>query len=59
VPAGSFDGQIPNHIIQKRLKTLLALGQSEYEIFSQKNDEKELQLLVEKTTPANGTTKFS
>jgi MiaB/RimO family radical SAM methylthiotransferase len=49
VPAGSFGDQVPNHIAQKRVKKLLRVGEEVFEQFANKNIEKELSVLVEKT----------
>lgn len=50
VPAGKFANQVPNHIAQKRTKTLLAHGEEQKKIFAQGEIEKTLRVLVEKTT---------
>ena len=51
VPAGKFPNQVPNHIIQKRLKDLLKTGEDEYNDFVRKNHNHTLRVLVEKIGP--------
>ncbi len=53
VPAGSFDNQIPNHISQKRLKTLLHAWEIAFQNFAKSNEGKNLRVLVEKTNGEN------
>ena len=48
VPAGKFPDQVPNHIIQKRLKTLLETGKKAQKEFAEKHIGKEVRVLVEK-----------
>lgn len=48
VPAGRFPDQVPNHIIQRRLKTLLETGKTSQQVFTERHIGKELRVLVEK-----------
>jgi tRNA A37 methylthiotransferase MiaB len=48
VPAGKFPDQVPNHIIQRRLKTLLEAGKNAQRAFAEKHIGKELRVLVER-----------
>lgn len=49
VPAGSFPNQVPNHIVQRRLKELISSGEEVYQAFVEKNRGNTFQVLIEKT----------
>lgn len=48
VPAWSFPDQVPNHIAQKRLKTLLKTGEEAFEKYAKNFVGRELRVLIEK-----------
>lgn len=48
VPAGAFPDQVPNHIAQKRLKTLLKTGEEAFEKYARGFTGRELRVLIEK-----------
>jgi threonylcarbamoyladenosine tRNA methylthiotransferase MtaB len=48
VPAGSYKDQVPNHIIQRRLQTLLSVWESSFLSYAEEYRGKELRVLIEK-----------
>ncbi len=48
VPAGSFDGQVPNHIAQSRIKKLLSTGKEILTSWANQTVGKEVSVLIEK-----------
>ena len=51
VPAGAFDGQVPEAIKKARLDTLIQEGNERRQRFLQENSGSHLRLLAEKVTP--------
>jgi len=51
VPAGSFDGQVPNHIAQLRIKKLLSVGKEVLLSWANQTIGKEVSVLIEKHDP--------
>ena len=48
VPAGKFPHQVPNHIMERRLKDLLQAGEQEKKQFQSSHQGRELAVLIEK-----------
>ena len=49
VPAGAFDGQVPNHRAQSRIKKLLSVGKEVLASWANQTVGKEVSVLIEKS----------
>ena len=59
VPAGSYPNQVPNHIIQRRIKLLQKIGDAVFKNWAIKTIGKEVKVLVEKASIVQSTTPSS